>query len=271
MGIATRRELETVVSYARHALKCVARGEPREARVAGRAFAHAVWEHLSEQIGPPRVGCPFCGWRGRRFRPFVSGVHVRRDALCPRCRSLERHREFLPIFQKVRELVRGTARVLDIAPMQAFSDYCRARGDLEYVSIDRDSPVAMCHMDVQRLALKEASFDIVVCYHVLDYVPDDRRALREIARVLRSSGIAILQEVTKPGKGTEEWGEPRRDEYYRIRQYGDDFVERVREAGFAVMTLRTPSAPSIHLAAKQRREDLQRLVNGGLRSRPNQE
>lgn len=204
----------------------------------GDAAAHLrcallrVGENLAAPFGKGAVSCGFCGWTGPRFHSIASGNEIRRGALCPGCSSLERHREFLRLFEGIRQGFPGRIRLLDVAPNPAFQDYCRADPDIDYLSIDLVSPLAMEHMDLQDLRLPDAGFDVVYCCHVLDYVPDDGKALREIHRVLRPGGTALLQESwLRPGP-TEEWGRHREDQLGRHRQYGADFPGRLRAAGF---------------------------------------
>jgi ubiquinone/menaquinone biosynthesis C-methylase UbiE len=47
-------------------------------------------------------------------------------------------------------------------------------------------------MDVASLSFPDASFDLVLCSHVLNEVTDRPRAIRELVRVLRTPGLAIL-------------------------------------------------------------------------------
>ncbi len=106
-------------------------------------------------------------------------------------------------------------------------------------------------MDVQDLKLDDQEFDIVVCYHVLDYVTDDRKAMREIFRVLKPGGVLISQEGMIETQTTEEWGKPRRDKQYRIRQYGSDFPQRVQQAaGFSMAKIYDSNKRSVYLFTK---------------------
>ena len=47
-------------------------------------------------------------------------------------------------------------------------------------------------IDITRLEFPDASFDLLVCNHVLEHVPDDRKAMSECWRVLRDNGLAIF-------------------------------------------------------------------------------
>jgi SAM-dependent methyltransferase len=124
-----------------------------------------------------------------------------------------------------------------------FAARLRALPSLRYLSADLASPRAMLRADVQRLPLPDASFDAILCHHVLEHVPDDRAALGELLRVLRPGGWAILQSpVRKTLAATLEDAsvvDPReRERLYgqsdHLRQYGRDYAGRLREAGFEV-------------------------------------
>lgn len=52
--------------------------------------------------------------------------------------------------------------------------------------------VTLVHGDAQSIPFPDASFDAVIFTEVLEHVPDDRRALREVRRVLAPGGALIL-------------------------------------------------------------------------------
>ncbi|MCD4535997.1 methyltransferase domain-containing protein [Nocardioides sp. cx-169] len=91
------------------------------------------------------------------------------------------------------------------------------------------------------LPLADDSVDLLVCYHVLEHIPDDRAAMREIARVLSTSGIALLQVPFRAGTRTDEDPDAPEEERLRrfgqvdhVRYYGDDFEDRLVESGLAI-------------------------------------
>lgn len=225
-------EIRNLANIAKYAARSLAGGAFADARAAGKAIGFRALEAVQDLAGPPRVTCEFCGWTGRRFKTFVVGASCRRDALCPRCLSLERHREFIVLFRRVRPLYGERVRVLDIAPTLAFSTLCAADPDIDYVSLDRESRLAMIRGDLQRLPFRTGAFDFALCSHVLDYVPDDVLAMREIRRVLNDGGLAILEQIFHTDRPTEEWGGPRPEKLDRIRQYGRDYLDRLSQAGF---------------------------------------
>ena len=116
--------------------------------------------------------------------------------------------------------------------------------NLDYVTADLESPLADVKMDIHEMPFDDNSFDALLCNHVLEHVADDKKAMREIRRVLRSSGWAILQvpffnpipDVTYEDKSITN---PREREKYfgqndHLRKYGKDYPHRLEEAGFRV-------------------------------------
>jgi hypothetical protein len=189
-----------------------------------------------------RYACPLCGWSFRQLKPF--GFEQRQNACCPRCGSLERHR-LLWLFLN-RRLGLGSKRrlkLLHIAPEEALQRKLQALPHVEYVSLDLESPLAQIHADLCNLPFADAMFDAVLCNHVLEHVLEDERAMREIRRVLKPVGWAVLQtpidvtraetfedpSVTTPEERARVFGQ-----FDHVRIYGRDYVSRLRSSGFQV-------------------------------------
>jgi Methyltransferase domain len=178
------------------------------------------------------VQCPVCNRSARRFAPHRDRAY----AECVHCHSLERHRG---LWLWLREQIPAGADVLHVAPEGGIAARLRAM-PITYVTTDLESPLAMRHDDLTALPDLDESFDIVICNHVLEHISDDRAAMREIRRVLRPGGLAVLQHPIRPGGKTFEDArvvspEDRlrvfgQEDHVRI--YGWDFLDRLREAGF---------------------------------------
>jgi SAM-dependent methyltransferase len=121
--------------------------------------------------------------------------------------------------------------------------------------------------DVQRLSYADASFDLVTHTEVLEHVPDDRRALGELLRVLRPGGYMVFTVPLHGGERTVERArlrdgviehllepvhhtDPLRGEgILAFRDYGNDIVERLRDAGFGEARILPPSKHSSRIDA----------------------
>jgi hypothetical protein len=185
------------------------------------------------------VECPCCGGHFERFLPYWN----RDYCVCPRCGSHERHRALWLYLQRRTDLLTAPHELLHLAPEPSIARHLRDRPNLGYVSADLDSPLAMMHFDITDIPFKAGTFDTVLCGHVLTEVPDDRKAMREMRRVLRPGGWAIVMAAVEPGRA-ETYEDPsitspedRRAAFLEplnVRVYGADFADRLREAGFDV-------------------------------------
>lgn len=185
------------------------------------------------------VECPCCGGRFSRFLPHRGRSHAK----CPRCGALERHRVLWLFLERETELLRQPGDLLHIAPEYALMRRLREVEGLRYLSGDLDSALADLELDLLDLPFEEASFDFLICNHVLEHVDDDRRAVAEIHRVLRPGGWAILMcpvdgrrartledpTVTTPGERHRVFGQ---SDHQRL--YGRDYADRLAAAGFEV-------------------------------------
>ncbi len=138
-----------------------------------------------------RFICPCCNGHFRKFLPF--GVKPRANAQCPRCGSLERHRLLWLFLKKKTNFFKDSLKVLDIAPVDFFQQKCKVLPNLDYISADISSQIAMIKMDITNICLPDNQFDCIICYHVLEHIPNDKEAMRELFRVLKPGGGAILQ------------------------------------------------------------------------------
>ncbi|MFQ5805099.1 MAG: class I SAM-dependent methyltransferase [Phycisphaerae bacterium] len=185
--------------------------------------------------------CPVCDKDVRAFLP--SGRHPRLNARCPHCGSLERHRLLALFFRQKSSLFHGRLSLLHIAPEKCLVPFFKNNPNIEYISADLNDPQADIQMDIQNIELDDNTFDAIVCYHVLEHVPDDKKAMRELYRVLKPGGWAIIQSPVKwDSESTlEDQSATTSAERFRLyghpghlRHYGSDYAERLRSAGFRV-------------------------------------
>jgi SAM-dependent methyltransferase len=185
------------------------------------------------------VRCPVCGWSFDVFKPAAN----RPDAVCWRCGSHERHRAlWLYLHRERPELLAGARRLLHFAPEHCL-EHRLPRPGLEYVTADLDPSKGRLELDVTDLALPDDAFDAILCSHVLEHVPDDRRAMRELQRVLEPGGWCIVmvpidlgRAVTYEDASITDPAERERHFWQddHVRLYAPDVADRLRDAGFEV-------------------------------------
>jgi Methyltransferase domain len=186
------------------------------------------------------VECPCCGGR---FREFMPG-RDQNNPICPRCGAQARHRALWLYLHERTDLFSSKGlKVLHFAPERALGGALAAARGIDYVSADLADPAAMEHFDITDIPHEDGSFDAILCIHVLEHVEDDRQAMRELRRVLRPDGFAIVlvpldldrahtyedPAITDPAERQRAFWQSD-----HLRLYGRDFPDRLQEAGFDV-------------------------------------
>ncbi len=146
------------------------------------------------------VFCPICHSSFSEFMPF--GVPPREKACCPRCASLERHRLPWLYFTEKTNLfcTDQNLSLLHFSPEEAFFKAFSNTKNIAYSPCDID-PTAYRYkggmrvkmVDITDIPSGENTFDVVLCNHVLEHIPNDMLAMSELYRVMKKGAWAILQ------------------------------------------------------------------------------
>ena len=163
----------------------IAQNALSEARVYGD---RRLYRRRAARVAPGMLLCPVCGASARRFLAF--GLHRRRNAECPSCGSVERHRLLWLYLSRHSDLARGRHRVLHTAPEPFMETALERLPRLRRISVDRFNPNADVQADLIELPFPDRRFDVVLSSHVLEHIRDDDAAIAELARVLRPGGWA---------------------------------------------------------------------------------
>jgi SAM-dependent methyltransferase len=211
----------------------------------------AAWLRDPQQFKGGKLArlCPICGHRG-----IMIGVgHPPRwDARCANCGSRERHR-LLWLWATVNGQNRLEGkRILHFAPEKALG---RAlRDNPEYETADLHQASVTHQVNITHLPLPDAIYDVLIANHVLEHVDDDRTAMRELLRVLRPGGIALLTVPINPTRAATYENVAvtnaiERQAHFNApdhrRFYGLDFADRLKDAGFIVNTFRMTPAEEV--------------------------
>lgn len=220
------------------------------------AIKRECWRIVARAPYGAQHQCCVCGRRVRRFLPYRGGLaevpplirHLGaigsdvENFECPVCSCHDRERHLLLYLKasNILSAMHGT-HILHFAPEHHLQCFVRQTGPIEYVLADLfPASPSVQKMDLQAIPYPADYFDFVLANHVLEHVQDDAQALREIFRVLRPGGKAVLQTPYASGL-TNTFEDPSiqtplaclhaygQEDHRRL--YGQDFVLRVIESG----------------------------------------
>lgn len=186
---------------------------------------------------------PIDGKSFKSFLPYGYGTQ-RSNVLSPSTLSLERHRLLWLYLKNETDFFSAPKKVLHFAPEQAFYKLFRNMKNLDYTTTDLYSPLADVKADICNLPFDDNSYDLILCNHVLEHIPDDTKAMQELYRVLKPGGMGIFQipqdlkrektfednSITDQKKRAEIFGQ-----YDHVRVYGRDYFDKLRNIGFTVI------------------------------------
>jgi SAM-dependent methyltransferase len=142
------------------------------------------------------VKCECCGRRSGRYLPY--GEPRRPHARCVHCGSLERHRILWPHLLRT---IKPGDRVLHSSPEPIIAGNITNHMQVQYTAADLTPSqswladhIAIVQADIADQPWPANSFDVVIVSHVLEMVPDDLRAMRELRRVVADDGVVVSQE-----------------------------------------------------------------------------
>lgn len=182
---------------------------------------------------------------GKSFRSFLpyGYENPRENVLSPSTLSLERHRLLWLFLKENTDFFSAKLHVLHFAPEQAFYKRFRNLSNLNYVTTDLNSPLADVKADICNLPFEDNTFDVILCNHVLEHIPDDTKAMQELYRILKPGGWGIFQipqdldrEHTFEDNSIVDKVERAKifGQYDHVRIYGRDYFEKLRTIGFKV-------------------------------------
>ena len=185
---------------------------------------------------------PIDGKGFKTFLPYGYGTQ-RNNVLSPSTLSLERHRLLWLYLKNETDFFSAEKSVLHFAPEQCFLKRFKNLKNLDYTTTDLESPIADVKADICNLPFEDNSYDIILCNHVLEHIPDDTKAMQELYRVMKPGGYGVFQipqdlsrqttfeddSITDKKERAKIFGQ-----YDHVRVYGFDYFNKLREAGFMV-------------------------------------
>jgi len=192
--------------------------------------------------------CPFCNKtvpgflplekKGEIFRKYhVIGGNGRDRCFCYYCGGKDRERWLHYVLEKYTDIYTGRCSVLHFAPERNVAALIKKNPNAYYFSGDLIRGVADNVIDVTDIPFKDEFFDYIIINHVMCYVKDEEKAFSELRRVLKKEGKLIISftintelktyEKIEDEEGMDLFGDP-----YKVRMYGTDYLNHLRENGF---------------------------------------
>ncbi len=185
-----------------------------------------------------RYHCNVCQTGLSKFITLPTG-----DLLCPSCGSLPRNRR---LWKLLRDEGWLSGRILDFSPSRCLRREMEKLPGIDYVSTDFAGEFeAQKKYDITAIAENDSSFDLIICFHVLEHVEADRQAMNELYRILKKGGKALVQTPFKAGDIFEDI--TIRTPEDRLKNFGQEdhvrvysvqgLINRLEQAGFDVQPL----------------------------------
>lgn len=198
--------------------------------------------------------CNVCGWEGENF----IGSRHSESLICPECGSISRNRMLYAAFlcflrdnfgikkSFLLDDIHLPFKIIEISPRlnnplltnfykKRMNEICSHYIDTDY---SMNSLKATYCKDLQNLSFGEKSIDFILCSHVIEYISDDKRAFKEMFRVLKWGGAAFFQmPILNFHTTVPEQKEYHEDAALAVRRNGWDVVDKMRDAGFEVSIL----------------------------------
>lgn len=203
--------------------------------------------------------CNFCGSSYQKFVPEYPAKEIKlalntyeviagygENVFCPNCLSKNRERLVLAVLQNFIPV--ENKKILHFSPEKHLYDYLKNKAAVTAVDIMpgfyKNIDSGILYADATGLLFSDNSFDIIIANHILEHIPQDLLAMKEIYRVLKSDGAAILQvpyseksetTIEEPFINDPEKQERLFGQKDHVRMYAlKDYVNRLKTAGFKV-------------------------------------
>lgn len=197
--------------------------------------------------------CTLCKSKLRQFIKLDSG-----DKLCPICGSLPRHRRLWALMQEAISL---QGRLLHFSPSRAMWRVLKKKGSLQYITTDFEPSFFVDQRyDITAIDLENEQVDLIICYHVLEHILDDQKAMEELHRILKPGGTIFIQTPFKEGAIYEDFTITNPEE--RLKHFGQaDHVRvysinglknRLEQTGFKVLIKNFIEAPENEFGWKEK-------------------
>lgn len=178
--------------------------------------------------------CNVCNKESSRFIALENT-----DLMCAFCGSLSRNRRLWHLLNTNR--LKGN--VLHFSPSRSLYRNLKKIKSITYFGTNFGNDfLADYKFDITNIEQPAAQFDTIICYHILEHIIDDKKAMGELYRVLKPNGTIYIQTPYKEGAIYEDYSITSPKD--RIKHFGqfdhvriysiEGLIERLKHSGFSV-------------------------------------
>ena len=168
------------------------------------------------------------------------------NIICPNCMSTARERLVVAMLKKYFDV--GNKKVLLLSPEKKVFNFLKTKSDIITGDLNpgfyRHIDSKISKIDLLSLPFADAIFDIFIGNHILEHIPDDRTAMREVYRVLKYGGKVVMQVpfseslpntieqsgINSPSIQSKLFGQSDHVRIYAL----SDYILRLQDTGFDV-------------------------------------
>ena len=189
------------------------------------------------------VTCPICLSSAKKY--ITIAFKESEDKICAKCGSLSRSRALCIYIEG--NFRNKDLKILDFSPHRSLYDYFKSKF-IYYISSDYGNQFyAQKNHDITQIQEENESFDLIICFHVLEHILEDKKAIKELYRVLKVNGILLIQVPLKDGLTYEDskiTSKNARKEAFgqedHVRVYGKkSLIKKLKDFQFKVETINT--------------------------------
>lgn len=180
-----------------------------------------------------------CNICGKAFRKFIKTESE--DKLCPNCGSIARSRRLWNIIST--NYLSENCTVLDFSPPRYMYKMMKKYKSINYISSAYDGDfLADFKYDITNIDISDKQVDLIICYHILEHIVDDVKAMKELYRILKNGGVCVIQTPFKEGDIYEDYSITTPEERFmhfgqndHVRIYSlNGLKSRLEDCGFLV-------------------------------------
>jgi predicted SAM-dependent methyltransferase len=168
--------------------------------------------------------------------------HYTKNGVCPICGSLMRHRFVITFLKNNTNLFDSKIKLLHFAPEPWISNLLKKQKNIEYIRCDicPSNYEGAIKVDITETQFLDDRFDVVIAIHVLEHIANDIKAIKELYRIIKPGGWAL---IAIPTYGEKTYEDNKLDHKAREKMYGMgdhmrmnglDFKLKLSDAGFEV-------------------------------------